>query len=186
MTVFLHLAGAAPLTYFGDEVGMHTVQQCVAMPMWWNDLSSASPPSEYRLDFYALTKLMNQLRSRFAALRRGGLSRIELPQPTVHDVLVFSRSLPDEEVIVVLNRGKHDRTILVPVGYPGQLVGVLAPQIQPGRVSPFAGRPQTIGGKPVPQLGIGAQRRHADEWGDVTLNLKPESVKLIVIGDVRR
>ena len=37
-------------------------------------------------------------------------------------------------------------------------------------------------GQPVPQLGIGAQRRHADEWGDITLQLKPETVKLIVIG----
>ena len=192
-TVHQHLAGSAPLTYFGDEVGMQKVRQCAGMPMWWNDLASAAlQPNEYRVEFYALTKLMNQLRSRFPALRSGEIHRKAISpsgpwfSSMSPDVLVFSRSLPDEEIIVALNLGKERRTGPIPVGYPGQLVGVLSPQIRPGRVSPFAGSPQTIGGKPVPQLGIGAQRRHADEWGDITLKLKPESVRLIVIGDVRR
>lgn len=184
-TVYQHLAGASPLVYFGDELGMHEARECGGMPMWWNDVATASgQPGEYSLDFYALTKLMNQLRSRFKALRMGRLRRVESPRLTRRDVLVFSRSLPDEKVIVILNLRNQTRTVSIPVGYPGQLVGVLSPQISPGRVSPFAGPPQTIGGQPVPQLGIGAQRRHADEWGDVTLQLKPETVKLIVIGGI--
>jgi hypothetical protein len=168
MVVHHYLPGS-PVTYYGDEVGLYgSAGPAARAPMPWNITpSAAAEPGQYRRDFFALIRLLNIRRGVQAPLRRGDFKTVMLDEE--RKLLAFARSLQGKEITLVVNYGPQKQRVSVPAGWPGQLIGLLAPQIRPA-----PGRPS---------LRIGPSRQSADQWGDVTIWVNPMSVRIVVAND---
>lgn len=77
-TIFQHFYLGAPVTYYGDEVGMGEGSSLhPAAPMWWNDLPDPkTKPPRFRSDFFALVQWLHGLREKYPPLRRGEFSPV--------------------------------------------------------------------------------------------------------------
>ena len=137
-------------------------------PMWWPDVPTEAAKANFREDFFELTRLLNQQRERYEPLRHGDFKPVLLDEK--RRILAFARTMPGHEVVLVMNYGQEKQRVTLPAHWPGQMVGLLSPQIRPA-----AGRDST--------LRIGGSRQQADEWGDVTFWVNPASVRLMLIDD---
>ena len=172
---------------FGEEVGMvHEGPPWYPEPMWWNDLPNPeSKRPTYRGDFYALIQMLNTFRARFAPLRRGDF------KPVIADdekkLLAFARTMPGDEVILVMNYGDTKQSVSLTVGQPGELVPVLSPQLKP---LPMPRKGQPAPPEPdltkIPELRVGAQREFVKLNGTIDFWVDPMGVRIVLIGDSAR
>ena len=180
----LHLYYGSPMIRYGDEVGMSADGSARSVvPMWWNDLPDAHTKSpDYRGDFLALYRMLNALRVQFAPLRRGDVRTVLLDDGK--KVMAFARTLPGDEVIVVMNFGDKSQHVALPTGMPGQLVKVVNPQLKP-EAAQLAGRPKPppIDPKEVARLRVGGSRVKANERGEILVWVAPMSVRLVLVSD---
>lgn len=170
-TVFRHFYLGAPVTHYGDEVGMY-VREAPSphRSMWWQDLlKPEDKTADFREDFLDLVTLLHRMRMRYAPLRYGGFRPILLDEK--RQILAFARTLPDDEVILVMNYGQEERIVKIPTSRPRQLVGILAPGVR--RV---AGR-----GRALP---FGVNRQKSNEQGDVSFWVKPMSIRVVLVNDI--
>ena len=172
-TVFQHFYLGAPLTAYGEEVGMHPANpRYRESPMWWADLGTVVP-DDYRSDFFALIRMLHTLRDTHAALRSGTYRTVLVDEK--RHLLAFARTLPDSEVIVLMNLGNEKQRIELSVGRPGQLVGVLTPQL-----TPMTTRPSKNKGE-VPKLLIGGSRQYVSDTGTIRLAVRPMAIRLVLV-----
>ena len=172
------------MTYYGDEVGMYAAPgPDVRAPMWWADLPDpATKPAGYRADFLALVRQLHGLRDRFAPLRHGDFRAVLLDGE--RHILAFARTLPGDEVIVVMNYGDATQDVTLTVGRPRQLLGVITPELRPGAPHPlFKKRRPPKGSLEVPRLRLGGNRQFADRSGAISLSVKPKSIRLVLASD---
>ncbi len=166
-TVFHHFFLGAPLTYFGTEGGV----------LWPTGVATdGEKPTEGKDaaqeaggDYYELLRLLNNRRDEHAALRHGDFRPVMLDEE--RKILAFARSLPGDEVIVVINYGPDKHRIKLPTSWPRQMVGLLSLQIRP---TPHGG----------PAFRVAGARQESDQWGDVLFWMKPMSVRLMLVNDV--
>ena len=130
-TVFRHFYLGAPVTHYGDEVGMY-VREAPSphRPMWWKDLLKAKDKTtDYREDFLELLTLLHRMRMRYAPLRYGDFRPILLDEK--RRILAFARTLLGDEVILVMNYGQKKQVAKIPTSRPRLMVGLLAPGLPP-------------------------------------------------------
>jgi len=172
-----------PVTHFGDEVGFHFQLPLSRPAMWWNDLENPeSKEPNYRGDFYALIQMLNTFRARFAPLRRGDF------KPLIADdekkLLAFARTLPGDEIILVMNYGDAKQSVTLTVGRPGDLVQVLSPQLKP---MPMVRKGQPPPPEPdhtkIPELRVGGQREYVKPDGTIDFWVDPMGVRIVVLGE---
>lgn len=178
------LSNRNPMLYYGDEAGMVAdAGPAARAPMWWDDLPAAgSRSNDYRADFVALIRQLNGIRRRFAPLTRGAFR--ELPFDNKRSIIAFARSLSDEEVIVIINSGNRTEKVDVSVGWPGQLVGIINPELVPGPLHPLLQRRQAVqGGDKKSALRVFGSRQYADDWGDIAVMVSPQSIRLVIVKD---
>ncbi len=182
--VFQHFYAAAPMTYFGDEVGMRDPAGASAhAPLWWNDLSDpGTKSSDYRGDYLALVRMLNALREQYAPLRHGDFRPVLLDEG--RRILAFGRSLGSDDVIVVMNYGDTNYQVKLPARRPGQLVRVINPQLEPlpsgGRGGPSDA---SIDYTKIPRLRVGGSRQFANNLGEMSLWVAPMSVRIAMLSD---
>lgn len=167
----------APAVYYGDEVGMVDTERDHGLaPMWWEDRSK---PSDSRADFVSLIKWLNLRREVHAPLRYGQFRRVLLDE--AHRVLAFSRSLPGDEVVLIMNYGPTKQKVILQVGKPGQLVGALSPVLDPTvKAPPFVPKPPVEPGE-IPPLLMGGSRQYVDSGGHIRLWVSPMSVRVALV-----
>jgi cyclomaltodextrinase len=167
-TVLHHFYLGAPVTYYGDEVGMYGAAGPGARaPMWWYDPSSpADRPPEYRADFFDLIRLLNIRRELDVPMRHGDFRTVMIDEK--RKVFAFGRTLGENEVILAVNYGDKKRQVKISAGWPGQMIALAAIQLKPpkGKTS----------------LRIEGSRQQADGWGDVSIWINPMSIRIVVAG----
>ena len=159
------------MTYYGEEVGMTgSSSELARAPMWWlaNDPSAASP-KEYRPSVLELTRLLHTIRRVHEPLRRGDFRTVIANDD--RRLIAFARTLPGSEVIVVLNCSQEKHRVQLEVAKkPGELVGVLTPQLKPASSK-------------SPQLRLLGSRHIVTGDGIIDLPIDPMSVRLILVRD---
>jgi glycosidase len=183
-TVLQYFCPGSPMIYYGDEAGMVGGNDALSRaPMWWKDLPAASSkPTAYREDFVSLVQWLNVRRDLHAPLRKGAFRTVM--QDAKRRVFAFARSLPGDEVILVVNYGNANQQVTLPAGTPGQLVGVLSPRFdQPARGKPTKKRDKGPGESYIQPLRLGGSRQIVDSDGNIRVRLDPMSVRAVLISD---
>jgi len=114
----------APMIYYGDEVGMWGEDDPgVRKPMWWDDFTfrdeSEHPTGLPRpadkvapdLELLAFYKRAIALRNRQPALRRGSFE--VLMTDDENELLVFSRALADDRLVIAVNNADVERIVVL-------------------------------------------------------------------------
>jgi glycosidase len=172
----------APVVYYGDEVGMvGGVGPLARAPMWWVDLGGTGlEPGMYRGDLAALVQWLAVRRDMEAPWPRGRLEPVLCDES--RQLFGVARTLPGDEVILVINYGNTKHRVVLPAGEPGQLVGILSPQF--GRFSSSKRRSPRSGGATkslIRPLRIGGSRQYVDTGGHIHFWIDPLSVRVILV-----
>jgi len=127
---------------------------------------------------------MNDFRSTHESLRQGRF------RPVLHDadrhVLSFARTMPGDEVIVLVNYGREEQNVTLPSGRPGQMIEILSPNLEnvaPELEKPDAPKQSLPPLFTAPRLSVIADRQVVSNRGGIDLLIKPMAVRLILISD---
>ncbi len=187
-TIFQHFCTGAPLTFYGDEAGMFGGGgEFARAPMFWTGVQ-AEGDSKGRAtsDFFALVQWLHYIRRWYAPLRTGEFRQVLTDEK--NKVLSFARSLPGDEVILVMNYGDSKQKVMLPAGKPGQLVAVFSPQVQPAergipRKQKKAEAKSEDDPAKVEPLGVGGSRQFVNNDGLIRLWVAPMSVRVVFVND---
>jgi glycosidase len=177
-TVIQHFLPGAPATWYGDEVGMFGGMDYYAdAPMWWRDLPGATA-EHFQTGSFSLVRWLHQIRNDYPALRRGDFRSVLIRD--ADRVFAFARTLPGEEIVLVVNHGTSKQRVMLPAGKPGELVGVRNPHFKPPpRAKPGAGNAD-LGD--FPHLSVAGARQFVGPDGTIRMWLDPMSVRLVFLG----
>lgn len=176
-TIMQHFLPGAPITWYGDEVGMFGGPGDFAdAPMWWSDtISGAVKSDHFQPEFYALVQWLHHLRDNYPVLRKGSFRRVMLDD--VNRVMAFARTMPDQEIILVINHGDTKQLVMLPAGKPGQMVGVRSPHLKPPRGTKPVDR-ANFDGEFAP-LSVAGARQFVGPEGKIRMWLDPMSVRIV-------
>lgn len=179
-TLLQHVVPGAPMVYYGDEVGMYNTKGRAALAsMWWVDRKNdGGMPKHYRADFAALTQFLHVRRERDEPLRRGAFREVMADE--ARGLLAFARTLPGDEVILLINFGKKKEEVHFSVGTPGQMITLLGPRLIDMK-PPGAGS-----GKLIAPLRVGGSRRIVKPDGTIRFWINPNCVRLIFVAEKGR
>lgn len=186
LLILEHTLPGAPVTMYGDEVGMLDARtETTPALMWWPDLPDPVTKSPYyHGDIYGLIKWLHEFRKEHESIRRGSFRAISLDEQA--RTLAFGRAMDGEEVIVLANYGDTKRKFMVTAGVPGQMVAVITPHLL-GKSLRRRPKPDGDGDGPAfPQptpLEFSGSRQFVNNNGQIRVWVEPMSARLAVIRD---
>ncbi len=176
-TALKHFLPGGPISYYGDEVGMYR-----SVPMWWNDLPDPKTKSpDYRGDFFALVQWLHKMRAEHRPLRRGGFRLIL--NDAENKIFSFARTLPGDEVILVMNYGDKKQKVMLPAGVPGQMVVAMTPMIDPSKSRLAKLTKGKYDHTKIAPLPVGGGRAFVNKEGKVRLWVAPMSIRVVLVND---
>lgn len=177
-SVFHRCYIGAPVIRFGDELGM--IAGDAAAPMAWPETGKSD--TDDRLAALGLAQLLGRIHHGLTPLRQGFHRRALWDAE--HHLLAFTRLMPGESIIMVMNYGEKLEEATVPTSKSKHLLGVLEPQLRPivedAKQSKAATDKAESG---VPEFRLTGSRQFANERGLTTLWVPPNSVKLVLVND---
>jgi cyclomaltodextrinase / maltogenic alpha-amylase / neopullulanase len=179
-TIMHHFLPGAPITWYGDEVGMFGGPGDLAdAPMWWSDsVSGAVKSDHFQPEFFGLVQWLHHMREEYPVLRKGTLRRVLMDDE--NKVIAFARSMPEQEIILVINHGDAKQLVMLPAGKPGQMVGVRNPHLKPPRGAKKLA--EGADGEFAP-LSVAGARQFVGPEGKIRMWLDPMSVRVVFLGE---
>jgi hypothetical protein len=98
-------------------------------------------------------------------------------------LFAFARSLPGDEIIVLVNDGKEKQKAMVPTGAPRRWIGVLVPHLALERPGGRRGDAEKAEARPRRVFRLNGSRQQADAEGRIRVWISAKSVLLIVASD---
>ena len=180
-TIMQHFLPGAPATWYGDEVGMFGGPGDLAdAPKWWSDsISGTDTTSHFQPEFFVLIQWLHHLRDDYPVLRKGGIRRVLMDDE--NKVIAFARSMPDQEVILVVNYGDTKQLVMLPAGKPGEMVGVRSPHLKPPRGAKKPAEAAAPDSEFAP-LSVAGARQFVGPEGKIRMWLDPMSVRMVFLG----
>jgi len=131
-----------------------------------------------------LVQWLHRMREWYEPLRRGDFRRVLADDE--NKVLAFARTLPGDEIILLMNYGARKQKVMLPAGKPGQLLAVFSPQVQPSeKGSPL--KPKTpdaaADAEKIEPLGVGGSRQFVNPEGKIRIWVAPMSVRVVFVND---
>ena len=137
MALFQMTYLGAPMIYYGDEAGMWGANDpCCRRPMVWDDMkyadeahlpdgSSKALPDKVIFDheLHGFYRKLIHLRNAHAALQVGDFQTLLCDNSA--QIYAFSRSLENEQIVIVLNNSEAERRTAVPLRLSGRYNEVL-------------------------------------------------------------
>ncbi len=177
-----YLLPSPPLTVSGDEVGMYGMGEIARAPMWWIDLPGAKEKlPDYREDFRELIKWLHSRREHYRPIREGSFRVVLADEP--HQLFAFARTLPGDEVIVLINYGTEKRKAIVPTSLPGKMIGVLIPYVAAEKQKPKPGDPPDIRPATKDVFRVNGSRQFANDKGEINFWIGPKSARVIIANE---
>lgn len=132
MALFQMAYLGAPMIYYGDEAGMWGANDpCCRKPMVWDDMkfadeislpdgSKRAQPDKVAFDheLHDYYRKLIHLRNTHLSLQLGDFQTLRCDDSA--QVYAFSRSHENEQIIVVLNKSKTERRIILPLRLSGR------------------------------------------------------------------
>jgi hypothetical protein len=176
-----HLLPAAPVTFYGEEVGLHESGSADGFaPMAWMDGPAAAPWPESLDDLVPLVRWLHSRRQHYPMIREGAFRKAFVDED--RKLWAFARSLPGDELIVLVNAAPIKQKVMIPVGRPGQLIGLLIPQLLPASKPGKDRSGKPIAAKPA-VLSVNGSRVFANGKGEIRLWISPMSIRIILVTD---
>lgn len=183
-TIVQYFAPGTPVTLAGNEKGLiESPKRDRSSPASKVGEKGETNAALGQSHFTSLLQWLNTRRELHRPLRHGRFRAV------LHDaerrVFAFARSLPGDEIILVVNCGSGPQTAVVPVGQAGQLIGVLTPRLNDpvkARASQRGNRidPRSTG---IAALKMSGSRQFVRPDGTVRLRLAPVSVALVIVSE---
>lgn len=181
-----HFLPGAPLTLFGDEVGM-TGSVRGAAPMWWADPpDSGSKSPEFRPEILGLVRWLHSRRAIDEPMARGSFRTVLVDDEK--QLFAFGRTLGKDETILLINYGTTKQKAVIAGNWAGKTVGVLIPSVQ----APQATRPKPGEAQKPPADGpmtfrVNGNRQFVGDDGEVSVPIGGLSARVILIreGELR-
>jgi cyclomaltodextrinase len=168
--------------YYGEEAGMQGLGGPLARgPMWWHDLpAQAARTSLQQPELFSLTRSMGLLRDVYPFLGHAARKIIQTDPAT--GIFVVQWSGPGAELYTVINTGTKEQRVMVPIGEPEQMVGMMRPQLKPSRMrkNPTKFDP-TTNPPSIPRLRYIRARQYANADGDVSIAIPAQTVWMVVL-----
>jgi len=184
--IFQCFYSGAPLTYYGDEIGMtESSSRRLTKAMWWKDTPPASQSNvTMQGEFFALSKLFHMLRNQYKPIASGDFS-IELDEPK-NKVLAVSRSLSSEHIVLVINYGTSKQRVTLTSSHPNQKLAILSPQIKSAESSPFTRRRNSHpDASIIPQFRLSGEQQVSGADGSLSFWVNPMSVRVLLDVDTK-
>ncbi len=185
--IFQFFYSGAPMIYYGDEVGMtESENRILTQAMWWQ----GSPPASQagagmQGEFFALHKLLNMMRNKYAPIVGGDLS-IALDD-SKNKVLAISRSKSTERIVLVLNYGTKKQLVKLASNHPKHKLAILSPQIKSAEANPFTRRKaKNIDASKIPQFRLSGEQQISAADGSLSFWVKPMSMRVLLDVDAKK
>ncbi len=182
-TFLAQFSRGAPVTFYGDEVGM-SYRQGVAepAPMWWPDLrqQAMGNGAGYYARLASLIRWVGARRDVDKPLRRGRFEKVMVDE--ARRLFAVGRSLGSQRVILVMNLSDTKQKIMLKVGTPTQIVTLLSPHLLPAGARRPDETPRVPANVHVAPLGMLASAQRVSDAGEIRLWVDPMSVRLVLMG----
>jgi len=182
-TILQHFLPGAPMTSLGDETlsSGGPVESAAGSERTPDAMSGAATPAEADQVLASLIQWLNTRRLVDAPLRAGVLRVVLVDEE--RKVLALARTLPGDEVILVMNFGDVQQRVMVPAGKPGQLAAMLSLALDTDKLPPALAQmnpPPKDGVQPLRMVG---SRQLVDVNGQARVWVKPMSARYVLLQD---
>lgn len=114
MVMFQNTFIGAPMTYYGNEVGMWSPDDpSNRQPLPWPDKGPYKNGVGFDQKIFDGFQRAIAIRNHFPALRRGGYAPVKIDDDA--NLIAFERTLDDQTVYVIVNRSDEDRQVTIDV-----------------------------------------------------------------------
>lgn len=182
-TFLAQFSQGAPVTYYGDEVGL-SLRDGEAEPalMWWPDLRGGATGSRAGYDAHlaSVIRWLGVRRSVDEPLARGSFEKVMVDE--ARRLFAVGRSFGGRRAILLMNVSDTKQRVMLKVGTHPQRVTLLSPHVKQVGARRAGGSPTEPVAAHVAPLGMLVAGQDVNDAGEVRLWVDGMSVRVVLVG----